>query len=85
MSVKLVSNQKIAETSSKGNQENGWTTASGTNWISLVMRRWPKPFLPCFWNTAISKEKHRSVSSDTIWKGCWFMGGSVQAAAVRIS
>ena len=84
MTVRLVSNQKIAETSSKGNQEkwpdNGkWYKLDQFGYEALA-----ETFLPCFWNIAISKRRHRFASSDTIWKDCWFMAGNARAAAVRI-
>lgn len=43
MSIRLTTGSRIAETSSKGNQENGWQMAAGTSWICSAMKGWQKP------------------------------------------
>ena len=45
MTIRLVSDEKIAETSSKGNQEDDgmMPPTAGISWINSGMRHWLKP------------------------------------------
>lgn len=85
MTVQLVSDQKIAETTSKGNQEK-WQ--DGNIWYKLDQFGYEalaEVFTSQCWNTAIPKRIFPSPLYATVWSVFWFMAGSGQGAAVRIS
>lgn len=85
MTIRLVTDEKIAETSSKGNQEK-WYDRESDRWhkldqfgyealtetvISVLLER-----------SNIEAEPH-SRSSAIIWNVCWSMAGSVPAVQAR--
>ena len=78
MTVQLVSDQKITETSSKGNQEK-WQ--DGGIWYKLDQFGYDLP--PNCWNAAISKQTFPSPLCATAWNVFWSMDGSEPDAAVR--
>ena len=82
MTIRLVSNEKIAETSSKGNQEK-WLEHG--RWYKLDQFGY-EALAETFTSLLLARSRiRRSALRDIKWSGCTFMAGIVLDAAARIS